>query len=968
MATYYWVGGTGTWDSSTTTHWASSSGGAANAGVPTSADNVIFDTLSGTGTVSVVGSSGVCFNFTVTATQALGFSASLGCYGSMALPSGGSTTFSALNLSFLGTTTGLTISTNGKTVGAPTFNGAGGSWTLSDAFNCGILLIQGGTFNSGNFAITASSIGRTSTSTTTVINLGSSNISIGANGVNFSATTGLTFNVGTSTITTSANTFTGGNLTYYNVIFTSTSTSIVITGANNFNGLTLPTTSSGIQQVSLGATQTATTFSANGSAVNARLFVYSGTAGTRTSIVASTTSISNVDFLDIQGSGGGTWSGTSIGNCGNNTGITFTTAKTVYWNLAGSQVWNAIGWCTASGGTPATGNFPLAQDTAIIDQNSSISTLTVNYGWNVGTLDMSLRTSAMTFANGITSLYIYGNLLLGTGVTLTGTGTIYINGRTTTQTITSNGRTFSQYLQISNYLGTTQLADNLLSSNTINIVAGTFNTNNYNITATTFSSSNSNTRVFNLGSSTITLTSTGTIWNTGTTTGLTFNAGTSNIVISDSSASQKIIGSGVLTFYTITIGGGASTSIVSLPTVSGSTINTIASTRTGSYTIQFIANYTINNWQITGTAGNIVTINTSVLGSQKTITYTGGLVSMDYMSFTDISFSYTLGASNPYIVYAGANSTNGGNNNGILFQSTAVKAYQLTTGTSWTVPSDWNNSNNTIHLIGGGAGGIQAAAVGSNRAAGGGGGGGGYRVLTNQTLSGSIPYTIGTGGSAGANGGNTTFNTTNIAGGGQTGTATTTPSSSGGAGGTGTYAGGAGGAGAFGTTASQGYGSGGGGGAGGPNGVGGAGGNGFASTTSANVAGGGGGGNGGGSAGGNASSAVGGTGGNNFSGTGGGATNGAKGTLGGGGAGGATGTEGAGGSGKDIANTIGGGGGMGGMGSVAFSVFPGSYGGGGCGGYVATTGGVAGGFAGTQGVIFIIYTPSTNNSGFFFLF
>ena len=968
MATYYWVGGTGTWDSSTTTHWASSSGGAANAGVPTSADNVIFDTLSGTGTITVTASSGVCFNFTVTATQALTFAGTLGCYGSMALPSGGSTAFNALLLSFLGTTTGLTISTNGKTVSSTTFNGAGGSWTLSNALNCGSLLIQGGTFNSGNFAITASSIGKTLTGTA-VINLGSSNISIGAGGVNFSTTTGLTFNAGTSTITVNSISFVGGNLVYYNVIFI-TPSALSITGANVFNTLTLPTTAAGIQQVSIAATQTATTFSANGSAVNARLFVYSGTTGTRTSIVASTTSISNVDFLDIQGSGGGTWSGTSIGNCGNNTGITFTTAKTVYWNLAGSQTWSSTGWCTASGGTPATGNFPLAQDTAIIDQNSSISTLTINANWNIGTLNMSSRTSAMTFANGTNAPNIYGNLLLGTGVTLTGTGIIYINGRTTTQTITSNGRTFSQQLTISNFLGTTQLADDFLSSSNINFSAGTFNTNNYNITVATFVSSTSNTRVLNLGSSTITLTSTLTIWNTGTTTGLTFNAGTSNIVISDSSTSQKIIASGALTFYTITIGGGASTSVVSLPTISGSTINTIASTRTGSYTIQFIANYTINNWQITGTAGNIVTINTSVAGSQKTITYTGGLVSMDYMSFTDISFSYTLNASNPYIVYAGANSTNGGNNSGILFQSTAVKAYQLTTGTSWTVPSDWNNSSNTIHLIGGGAGGITAALVGNNRAAGGGGGGGGYRVLTNQTLSGSIPYTIGGGGTQGANGGNTTFNTTNTAGGGQTGTATSTPSSSGGAGGTGTYAGGAGGAGAFGTTASQGYGSGGGGGAGGPNGVGGAGGNGFASTTSANIAGGGGGGNGGGSAGGNASSAVGGTGGNNFSGTGGGVTTGARGTVGGGGAGGTTGTQGAGGSGIDIANTIGGGGGMGGLGSISYSVFPGSYGGGGTGGYITTAGAYSGGFAGTQGVIFIIYTPSgvITNFNFFLLF
>lgn len=56
MATYYWVGGSGTWDASSTTNWSLTSGGSGGAGVPTSADDVRFNTLSGTAsdTVSVV--------------------------------------------------------------------------------------------------------------------------------------------------------------------------------------------------------------------------------------------------------------------------------------------------------------------------------------------------------------------------------------------------------------------------------------------------------------------------------------------------------------------------------------------------------------------------------------------------------------------------------------------------------------------------------------------------------------------------------------------------------------------------------------------------------------------------------------------------------------------------------------------------------------------------------------------------
>ena len=53
MATYYWVGSTGTWDVSTTTHWSASSGGAGGAGVPTTGDTVYIDANSGTGTITL---------------------------------------------------------------------------------------------------------------------------------------------------------------------------------------------------------------------------------------------------------------------------------------------------------------------------------------------------------------------------------------------------------------------------------------------------------------------------------------------------------------------------------------------------------------------------------------------------------------------------------------------------------------------------------------------------------------------------------------------------------------------------------------------------------------------------------------------------------------------------------------------------------------------------------------------------
>jgi len=55
MASRFWVGGAGTWDTTDTTHWASVTNGAGGASVPTSTDTVTFDANSGSGTITVNG-------------------------------------------------------------------------------------------------------------------------------------------------------------------------------------------------------------------------------------------------------------------------------------------------------------------------------------------------------------------------------------------------------------------------------------------------------------------------------------------------------------------------------------------------------------------------------------------------------------------------------------------------------------------------------------------------------------------------------------------------------------------------------------------------------------------------------------------------------------------------------------------------------------------------------------------------
>lgn len=307
----------------------------------------------------------------------------------------------------------------------------------------------------------------------------------------------------------------------------------------------------------------------------------------------------------------------------------------------------------------------------------------------------------------------------------------------------------------------------------------------------------------------------------------------------------------------------------------------------------------------------------------------------------------------------------------------------LMSGSTWQVPADWNNSNNTIEVIGGGGGG---GAGGSDGAAGGGGGGGGgggaYAKISNTTLTpgASVALSVGSGGPAASAGGDTYFCNSGVNCASIAGSAVIVGAKGGGAGangsGSATGASGSGGSAASGVgslTYSGGNGSAGansgrsGGGAAGPHGNGGTGGAGTATTGS------GGGGGGGGGSNGADSTTIGGAGGTNYasagSGTAGAAnTAGGAGSAGGGGGGGGykAGAGGAGGAGTDWDGSHGSGGGGGGgayhnLSSGGAGGNGGNYGGGGAGGGGSSPGSSAGG-AGAQGIIVIQYTPSSSSN------
>lgn len=159
MADRYWVGGAGTWDT-TTTHWSATSGGAAGASVPTSSDNAIFNASSGGGAVTVSGSRTCldlnCTGFTGTLTGTA--SPVITLSGSLTLASGMVfNTTSGPTLTFNRTTAGGTITTAGKTVRAVNIGGTGLGLALQDALTSNaVVTLNAGTLALASYSLTCS--------------------------------------------------------------------------------------------------------------------------------------------------------------------------------------------------------------------------------------------------------------------------------------------------------------------------------------------------------------------------------------------------------------------------------------------------------------------------------------------------------------------------------------------------------------------------------------------------------------------------------------------------------------------------------------------------------------------------------------------------------------------------------------------------------------------------------------------
>lgn len=571
MANRYWVGNAGTW--SQTAHWSDTSGGAGGFSVPTSADDVYFDNLSFTlasQTVQILSTAAYCNNLnSSTATNN-----ALLSLASANLIIGGSLTMGGMRLQaatgrtiyFTSADTDETITIGGKQILAPCYFSGTGKWTYQDdspsgntdpAYMGTLVTLFAGELDFNNHIVSMGSLVIAGSATLTM-GSGYLKMMAGTSGGDLqinSGVTGFTINAGTSKIkcrairnrsSTNVDLYdvyiicfqqrypkrltiypTGGG-TYSSPLAFDTDV-LAFTGFTSFHDLEIHQvrgTKSATESIEVGndftvsGTLTIIGDDASYGGIQSfkRIFLYSDTPGIQRTITAAAVSLDTVMFLDIVGAGAAVpFTGTYLGDCGNNGGITFTAPTTRYWVGNGGNWSDSVDagwfrlpthWSTSSGGASGA-SLPLPQDTVRFDNLSFTVGLqivvcdTMFLGGNIDWSGVTNSPKWQPYKNAGTEIWdyaryflIFGNLTLDAGMSLTGSASsdyayLTMSGRGA-KTVRCNGINLGGTSAVSYNVflidvgnGSVELQDTFISWN-LRIRSGTLNSNNNNLTLQTF--------------------------------------------------------------------------------------------------------------------------------------------------------------------------------------------------------------------------------------------------------------------------------------------------------------------------------------------------------------------------------------------------------------------------------------------------------------------------------------------------
>jgi len=245
--------------------------------------------------------------------------------------------------------------------------------------------------------------------------------------------------------------------------------------------------------------------------------------------------------------------------------------------------------------------------------------------------DIDLTGFAGTLTN--QQRFIYGSITFPIGLTYTaGTSAQFMRATSGTKTIDTFGQLLDFPFTVSGLGGTFQLSSDFQigPTRTLNVSVGVFDANNKNVTLGLLNSTGTSIRSLKTGSGTWSIT--GSSWNVASPTFLTLE-GTATITMT--SASAKTFAGGGANYGGITLNQGGSGAL----TITGANTFANITNTVQPATITFPASTTttVSAFGVSGTSGNLITLNSSTAGTRATLSDASGQNSVSFCTIKDIN-------------------------------------------------------------------------------------------------------------------------------------------------------------------------------------------------------------------------------------------------------------------------------------------------------------------------------------------
>lgn len=361
---------------------------------------------------------------------------------------------------------------------------------------------------------------------------------------------------------------------------------------------------------------------------------------------------------------------TTIWSMSNGTNFSATGSKTVECNYSGATGYRLV----QSGDNPAASVSEAAAPNIVVTGGGTDK---FAFGSSaglcrIGNLDMSGFAGTLgdsTNGNRNSPAVVYGNVTIGASCNMSGltsTNGWFFAGTGTTQTLDFGGITLLNSVSLQASAGVT-LARNLTvdATKATTLTVGALNLAGFTWATGTMGVTGSTARSIVFGGGKITVNGSGaSAWVASGSNFTTSGSGT----IEMASASAKTFAGGSVTYSCVLDQKGAGTLTISGSNTFANITNTVSATAATTITLTANTVQTLTvGCGLAGASGFVLTLNTSVGGTQAVVSYSGSTATMNYVSVKDII------ARGGCRYYAFTGSTNNGNNAGLVFSRAAMR-------------------------------------------------------------------------------------------------------------------------------------------------------------------------------------------------------------------------------------------------------------------------------------------------------